>query len=430
MMGELFSFPRKIQVQTINLCNYACRMCPYPALSDLKAERLDRGLFSRIIQDVRAAGRRVSLCLMLQNEPLLDKRFAEMVAEAHEASDAITDISTVTNGSALTPALLTLLMNYPRFGLTVSINATEREQYRQIHGVDLLDKVTSLLRAWPGPRERIRLSFVADAESVSKARAFQEEWRPHKYRTRLVPLLARAGAMEVGRDRRLVYDDSYSFCHYPMDTLNVIADGRVILCCQDWKHATTYGNLKEATISEVWNAPALKRLREAALRGSLREEVEMCAGCDYPMRSSMRLALEAMFSESREVTGKFPVVEHGSLLRLKSEGGDMRVMVCDIDAAAGVVQALVSASDPCLAALASDGGAAFRIGGLEGEAFSFGSMTPVWCPVSSVELQSVSQMPLVALRICLDPSAEAFQLLPWYRAEWEHPRANAQSAPK
>jgi MoaA/NifB/PqqE/SkfB family radical SAM enzyme len=419
-MSKLFSFPKKIQIQTINLCNYSCRMCPYPAGSDLKAQRLERALFTRIIEDVRNAGERVELCLMLQNEPLLDKRFIDFLAEAHEASDAIIEISTVTNGSTLNAEVLTLLMQYPRFGLTISINATEREQYRSIHGVDMLDKVVSLLKKWEGARERIRLSYIADVPSLPNAREFQEAWQDSNYRLRLVPILSRAGSVPIDEERRIMFDPEYSYCHYPTDTLNVIADGRVILCCQDWKHATSYGNLNDASISEIWNSPAMTQIRTAAIAGKLREHVSICATCDYPMRSSMRLALESLFRDSGPSLGRFPVVEHQALLRIGSRAQPIRVLICEIAPAGGYIEGLISDTDPQLEALTSFKEGAFRLSGFEGKTLSFGAMSAVWCPIESISIQRIESTTLVGLRIYLDRSAEEFQLLQWYRAEWEH----------
>ena len=40
------------------------------------------------------------------------------------------------------------------------------------------------------------------------------------------------------------------------------ADGGVILCCNDWLHHDTYGNLNDSTIAEVWNRPDRLRMVE------------------------------------------------------------------------------------------------------------------------------------------------------------------------
>ena len=82
-----FAFPRKIQIQTHNRCNFACSMCPYEAAAHLVSRvQMDKDLLRKIIGEVAAENEHVELCLMLQNEPLLDRRFLDFLDDAHSGS--------------------------------------------------------------------------------------------------------------------------------------------------------------------------------------------------------------------------------------------------------------------------------------------------------------------------------------------------------
>jgi hypothetical protein len=408
-MTPTADFPSKIQIQTVNRCNYLCPMCPYPELApETDGAQLSEALYRRLIDEVRAAGRKIKLCLMLQNEPFLDKRFFELLDYAHRADDAVTSISTVTNGSLLDDEKLDRLAAYERVFLTISINATDRERYLRIHGRDFWDRVHGRLARWTGPRGRVRVSFVLDADSVADARRFQAYWQALGYNTRLMPINSRTGSADVARVHDM--DESYGHCHYPVDTLNVLLDGTVILCCNDWRHEQRFGNLTHQTISDVWNGPELRRLRRAAIEGTLRE-FALCRGCDYPMRSSQRMRLEAMVAErpSPAPVGPGRVTPHLTQLRL-ADGRTTPAMVWNVDPGGGTVSLLLADAG------AGDSAASLQLVIGHHGAFVFGALEPVWCRGTLRAL--AARDGVRPAQIELDPSCDEFRFLPWYYADW------------
>jgi sulfatase maturation enzyme AslB (radical SAM superfamily) len=426
MIPEELDFPSKIQIQTINLCNYACPMCPYPDQSEGRVRSmLDVDLFYKIVAQVRAAKRRVKLCLMLQNDPLLDRRFLEFLDYAHAAEDAISSISTVTNGSVLTDELLDRLVAYERFYLTISVNATDRERYRKIHGRDLWDRVHGLLTKWEGSREKVRLSFVLDSTALDEGRHFQSYWQEEGYQTRLVPLNSRVNLLQDETALHFI-DEDYGHCHYPVDTLNILADGAVILCCNDWEHKQLFGNLNESSVSEVWNAHKMKSFRLAALEGRLRK-FPMCKGCDYPMRSSERVKLETLVSGAPLVqigaSNQGRLAEHVASMRLSGEGATVPVFVRDIDAHKGIIYGFAATAT---GVAETDVSFEFRIG--HSGAFSFGSLDPVWCPGKlSQSNDGIGVDGVTPIRVELDSDAPQYKFFQWYFADWSLLKGGTQT---
>lgn len=410
----LLSFPSKLQIQTVNRCNYTCPMCPYPDVAGgREGVKMDGELYTRLIEEVRAAKRRVKLCLMLQNEPLLDKRFVEFLDYAHKAEDAVSSISTVSNGSVLSPQLMDTLLSYERFFLTISVNATDPKRYAEIHGKDFWERIHGLLNGWEGARRRVRLSFVLDANSIEAGKTFQSYWGALGYSVRFVPINAR---VDTQTDNARVHelDESYGHCHYPVDTLNVLADGNVILCCNDWKHLDRYGNLRQSSISEVWNSPEMSRLRRAAIDGTLRDN-PMCKGCDYPIRSAERLHLEALVSDTEVpiAASKQGVVFHEAAVRTSPEAPAQPVLVWATDEKAGTVSAFI----PSSLELPPEIWFQLRIG--HSGAFNFGALEPVWCQGKVTRLSTDMDMgDAVPVRIELSQTSEAFQFFRWYCADW------------
>jgi radical SAM protein with 4Fe4S-binding SPASM domain len=414
----VFAFPRKVQIQTVDACNFRCPACPYPLrLGGPARPRMDPSLLDGIIAETRAAGRTIKLCLMLQNEPLLDRRFLQLLSQAHEAEDAVESIASVTNGSTLTEALLDRLVAYERFNLTVSVNANDRQRYLEVHGVDLWEDLERLLSRWRGRRQRVRLSFIVEGGALDEGRAFLRRWQGCGYRTRLVPIMSRAGLVSLGPGRRLVQDD-FGHCHYPVDTLNVLADGEVILCCNDWSHQETLGNLRASSIREIWNTERYRELRTAAIDGRIRETGASCAGCDYPMRSTVRMELEAMAGAADVLLSHDgTTVEHQSEIRLDGDERPWPVTVVGLDATAGTISCAIAGSPP---ALEPGRTVWFRLSIAHGEIFSFGTLAAMWCPcrLTGVSQVSAGDGPLSLLELRPDPTAEMSRLFPWYAADW------------
>ncbi|MDQ3973519.1 MAG: radical SAM protein [Actinomycetota bacterium] len=425
MSEPVSAFPQKIQVQTQNRCNFACSMCPYPALAPEQDQvQMESELFCRLVDEVAAANAQVQLCLMLQNEPLLDRRFVDFLDYAHGATDAIVSVSTVTNGSTLTPQLLDRLMRYERFKLTISVNATEAQRYKAVHGRGVWERISGLLTGWHGQRDRVRVSFVVDADSVEEGTAFHRFWRAQGYATRFVPMNSRVDTLPGDRGLSLVEAD-FGFCHYPVDTLTVLADGSVILCCNDWRHEPSFGNLHDTTVAELWNHPELSRLRAAAIDGRLRQASAMCRQCDYPMRSARRVRLEALIKGSpdprRDGAGR---LGHASTVVLEPDGKALPVWVWDIVPEAATVAGLLTALPDHLPA---DVSFEMRIGheGL----FDFGGLGSVWCPGRMALLDGAQRVAeAVPAIITLDRRAPAFRFFSWYTEDWSLPES-AQPLP-
>lgn len=73
-------FPTVIQLQTINACQAACKMCPYPVFKDVFPRgRMDDALFDKITDEIAGHTEVETFVPMLQNEPLLDSRLFERI---------------------------------------------------------------------------------------------------------------------------------------------------------------------------------------------------------------------------------------------------------------------------------------------------------------------------------------------------------------
>ena len=68
-------------------------------------------------------------------------------------------------------------------------------------------------------------------------------------------------------------------CARPFRELPIRHDGRVAICCDDWRGKFKIGDVTKTPIDEVWQAPVLQSARRYLYRG-MRSALEPCRGCD------------------------------------------------------------------------------------------------------------------------------------------------------
>src|SRR5208337_2864905 len=73
-------------------------------------------------------------------------------------------------------------------------------------------------------------------------------------------------------------DDTVA-CICLFSTMAIMADGIVPLCCEDVMPTYTLGDVKRASIADVWRSAEWRKIRQLHLEGR-RDGMALCKGCD------------------------------------------------------------------------------------------------------------------------------------------------------
>jgi len=294
-----------MHIDPANACNFRCAFCPTgdnPLLTSVgrPAGLMDFDLFTRIIDDlaemVRRSGRRLStLHLYKDGEPLLNKRFPEMVARAKEARVADC-VATTTNASLLTEDLSRALIQSGCDSVRISVIHVGNERYRELTRTfsdyeKVRANVAFLFREKMRNRRSLRVVAKINDTGLSgeELAKFRADFGPISDELKVdslmgwslseakdftlgVPVTTGMDGVSPLRERRV--------CPEPFSRLAVNFDGRVSVCCVDWSFGTIVGDLRTQSLSEVWNGEALRRFRLTHLSGR-RGEIPACADCQY-----------------------------------------------------------------------------------------------------------------------------------------------------
>lgn len=293
--------PLAVQIQTIDICNASCIMCPYsPAARSGPPNRMGAALYTRILEELRRAGTLRFLFIVLQNEPLMDRRLPDRIREARRVFGRELHIGTVTNGSLLTDARIDELVTAGLDRLTVSIDAYQEETFKKIRkGMDfgrVVQNTKSALKRRGDMELRVRM--VTQRANRGEAGDFVRQWealgafveckgmanriggvadfgelRMPTVETRRIWVRDLVGRLERSVDRRLVPQ-----CAMPFRSMSILWDGRVILCCNDWGPAQVMGNLSSQSLADVWNGEAMNHHRYLLWKHRGHQS-HICAGC-------------------------------------------------------------------------------------------------------------------------------------------------------
>jgi len=255
---------------------------------------MEEGLYLRILDGLRRAGSVRVFTLMLQNEPLIDQELATRVRQAKELLGRKAQIMTVTNGSLLTPQRIDELREAGLDEVYVSIDAVCEETYRTVRpGLDfntVVNNVHALLRR-SGPM-RVTCRFLRQAANAGEEREFARYWRSNHASVGMLSMSNRAGSLAAfeklrGEERPTLARRLLRLagrprlrCNLPFLRLSVLVDGRVVLCCHDWRRHVIFGDMSRQSLPEVWNGALMKHHRRLLWTGRY-DESPVCRDCSY-----------------------------------------------------------------------------------------------------------------------------------------------------
>ncbi len=138
-LGEIapLGTPFVLIVDPASHCNFKCRFCPTGDLELIQSTGRYQGAmafdtFKKIIDDLQEFSEPVRvLRLYKEGEPLMNKRFAEMVGYARQ-SDKIKRIDTTTNGVLLTPKTSEKVIAAGIDQINISVNGIRNEQFVEL----------------------------------------------------------------------------------------------------------------------------------------------------------------------------------------------------------------------------------------------------------------------------------------------------------
>lgn len=296
---EVRDYPLLVDLELSSICNLRCPMC-YTITDQFKAKvkttRMDWNLFTKIIDEI--GGKVPAIRLSLRGEALLHKRFVDCIRYAK--SKGIREVSTLTNGSRLTPDYFGQMVDAGIDWITISVDGvgeTYEKIRKPIKFLDLLAKIRAISdykKAHDLHRPVIKVQGIWPAIR-DHVQEYYDTFAP------IVDLVAFNPLIDyLGNDTRIEYLDNFT-CPQQYQRLVIGADGLVMKCSNDEENREVIGDANVETVHQIWHGDKITAVREEQKqeRGFMKSAV--CRACYLPRKTE---------DETAEVSGRSFIVRN------------------------------------------------------------------------------------------------------------------------
>ena len=278
--------PGAIFIQLTTACNAKCINCPHPFTYGPRGQHpkgtMEDKVWNKIIRDLQTMGYRNQVGLYLHHEPLLERTLFDKIKQINEETEAFVVIS--TNGSLLSEKNRNaLIASKPRI-VHININSAEKDQYEKMTGLSFETTIRQAKRFIAEAAGKIDVEIncpvlpEVDVEKLigmfPSTRVNTEYWAN-----------SRGGLLEGissrGRGSRFKISD---YCLQPEQNFNILFDGCVVLCCNDWAHESKndFPNVMHESIQNIYSGPLMSRIVDEFRSGDY-GRYPMCRHCAVEM---------------------------------------------------------------------------------------------------------------------------------------------------
>lgn len=281
-------------IELTNRCPMHCVMCPRTKNMKRRQGFMKLELFSEVIDELIQTNKdyihHQPVWLHHFGESLLHPQFNQFIQYAVKKG-VVSCLS--VNPLLLTPSVsMSLLQSKPSI-LYISLDGHDDASFEKIRGVknayrqsfDNLQEFLMLKQSLSSDCRVVlsMIDFDLNQRSIEQTRSHWES-TPGVDEFLIKSFSTWDGAAEDinsfendKKEARTVKSQQVE-CNFPWERMTVLWDGEVVPCCNDYDKKLSLGNLKNHSLSEIWNGPEMRALREEFISG--RVENPLCHRCE------------------------------------------------------------------------------------------------------------------------------------------------------
>ena len=291
---NLPSFPRYIDIELTNSCNFKCLMCPTGNLSQTrKTGFMSDDVFDKVLVDIKP--HLTPLRFIRWGEPTLHPNFVDYIQKSHNLG-ILTHMN--TNGSKLDDLYMENIINAGLNSIKFSFQGVDRKSYDEMRRIDFYDDLIDTIKRFVDIRGDREYPFVQVSTSVT----YENKDIIKRFRERLEDIVDKVtiGRTVLGKinletvrlkqpDRDLLEKlrneesvvKKHLKCPEVFDKLSINWDGTVSACCTDYDNLMTIGDVSNDSLENIWNSKKMNQYRSSLSRMEHYKN-KLCSTCyDY-----------------------------------------------------------------------------------------------------------------------------------------------------
>lgn len=277
-------FPDHVDIEISSVCNMRCPMC-YTITKEFKKtvskQLMSFELFKKVIDEC-AKYNVFSIRISLRGEPFIHPDVIKMIKYAHDKG--VKEISSLTNGLALTPELFEQAMNAGLNWLTISIDGVGKT-YENIRVPAKFDDIVAKIKKYKEIKDKrgsekpvIKVQSIWPAIK-DNALEYYNIFHPYVDNIASNPLID-----YLREDKDIEYEANFD-CPVLYQRLVVGSDGLILLCSNDELGEYILGDANKESLYNIWHGKKIQKVRDLHKNHIGYKEIEPCSHCFLPRRT-------------------------------------------------------------------------------------------------------------------------------------------------
>ena len=299
--------PQKLNVELNNTCNQKCVFCSFHgkySKCKLKPAVMESEFAKNILLQSKELGMgQKEVGFYLAGEPFCYSKLTEIIAYAKELGFSYTFLT--TNGVLAKPDKLKEVIDAGIDSIRFSVNASDRDTYRELHGTDDFENVLNNIKFLHNHIEEKELKVATSLSCVITKRtlgiqdAVKDLFGSYVDDILFIPVtLGRLKDLPEVREQYEVINDNEleinekAVCPVLYDTMYINALGQVVPCCNAYDYNLSFYDLKhDLDLKKAWNSEGYLKYRKVFLEHSSYEGT-ICSSCYMVKNGVKRLMME------------------------------------------------------------------------------------------------------------------------------------------
>lgn len=290
----LSTTPREVSIELTDKCNLRCSYCPKSVGIGIDGGNMDFDLFKKVVDEMFSFQTVEQVLLGGFGEPLLYPHLEEALHYVRSRK-ADVHIATITNGTLLSEKWAFRLIEAQLNKITISLNATSSEQYREINHSDQYERIVENTRVFltavnkSGADMRILIQALEGPSGAEEISRFRKEWAPYLGRCgdiQVQPFVNWAGQIDTAKIvrkndvQRKRHHEQYPCAH--LRGWLITREGNGLGCCMVLPADSgdlLLGNIRDMSIREMFMGTRFAKLRQMNVTDGL-QSLRPCNQCN------------------------------------------------------------------------------------------------------------------------------------------------------